>query len=264
MPRTACSWRAAGKADRSEVTKWGRAEAPIMRFTCRMSARLTRPLEPSLISALVRPREREGESMVDELTPIATSMAHEMNVNAYEPDCLQIARLNAFDAEGCVADYFRASWWRKLFGALSPQQCTDIMVSNTEAALMIWAMKVRQDGEWDHKPKIAARFLSLSNHSHYRYTYDHVKCYYDIWSNIHYGYVGAAAGFDESVLLDGAGLEQIGSDLFRRRWPTQSAGVSGLRAYDDESDRVSISMVSSCSPWCPPTSRRASWSRPSS
>lgn len=38
------------------------------------------------------------------------------------------------------------------------------------------------------------------------------------------------------------GLEQIGSDMFRRRWPTQSTGVSGLRAYDDESDRVSISM----------------------
>lgn len=180
--------------------------------------------------------------MIDELTPIATYMAHEMNVNAHGPDCLQIARLNAFDAEGCVADYFKASWWRKLFGALSPQQCTDIMVSNTEAALMMWAMKVRQDGEWDHKPKIAARFLSPTNHSHYWFTYDAVKYYYDIWSNIHYGYVGAAAGFDESVLLDGAGLEQIGSDLFRRRWLTQSAGVSGLRAYDDESDRNSISM----------------------
>ena len=124
MPRTACSWRAAGKADRSEVTKWGRAEAPIMRFTCRMSARLTRPLEPSLISALVRPREREGESMVDELTPIATSMAHEMNVNAYEPDCLQIARLNAFDAEGCVADYFRASSRLLIWSAGGSSRCS--------------------------------------------------------------------------------------------------------------------------------------------
>lgn len=46
---------------------------------------------------------------------------------------------------------------------------------NAEAALMMWAMKVRQDGEWDRKSKIAARFLSPSNHSHYWYTYDQVK-----------------------------------------------------------------------------------------
>jgi len=180
--------------------------------------------------------------MVDELTPIATYMAHEMNVNAHGPDCLQMARLNSFDAEGCVADYFKAPWWRKLFGTLSPQQCTDIMVSNSEAALMMWAMKVRQDGEWDHKPKIKARFLSPTNHSHYQYTYDKTKYFYDIWSNIHYGYVGTAAGFDEGVLLDGAGLEQIGSDLLRLRWPTYSAGIEGLRAFDDGPDRNAISL----------------------
>ena len=180
--------------------------------------------------------------MTDELTPIATYMAHEMNVNAHSPDCRRMAELNSFDAEGCVANYFKASWWRKLFGALSPQQCTDIMVSNSEAALMMWAMKVRQNGEWDHKPKIYARFRSPTNNSRVWYTYDRVKYYYDIWSNIHYGYVGSAAGFDEGVLLDGAGLEQIGSDLLRRRWPTYTAGVDGLRAFDDDSDRTAISL----------------------
>ena len=107
---------------------------------------------------------------------------------------------------------------------------------------MMWAMKVRQDGEWDHKPKIKARFLSRANYSHFWYTYDQVKYYYDIWSNIHYGYVGTAAGFSEGVLLDGAGLEQIGSDLLRLRWPTYAAGVDGLRAFDDDHDRAAISV----------------------
>ncbi|MOA31335.1 hypothetical protein D3C78_1524870 [compost metagenome] len=60
---------------------------------------------------------------------------------------------------------------------------------------------------------------------------------YDIWSNIHYGYVGMAGGFSESLLLDGAGLEQIASDSLR--WirdskkfpgPKRSEGVDGLRA----------------------------------
>ena len=61
-------------------------------------------------------------------------------------------------------------------------------------------------------------------------------------SNIHYGYVGTAAGFDEGVLLDGAGLEQIGSDLLRLRWPTYSAGIEGLRALDAGPDRNAISL----------------------
>ena len=41
--------------------------------------------------------------------------------------------------------------------------------------------------------------------------------YSDIGSNIHYDYVGTAAGFDEGVLLDGAGLEQIGDHSSRGR-----------------------------------------------
>ncbi|MDH1262060.1 polymorphic toxin type 44 domain-containing protein [Pseudomonas sp. GD03944] len=39
---------------------------------------------------------------------------------------------------------------------------------------------------------------------------------YDIWSNIHYGYVRRAGFFSESVLPDGAGLEQIASDSIRK------------------------------------------------
>ena len=63
-----------------------------------------------------------------------------------------------------------------------------------------------------------------------------------MWSNIHYGYVGAAAGFSDGVLLDGAGLEQVGSTLLRGKTPTRSTGVSGLRAWDDPADRAGISV----------------------
>ena len=55
-------------------------------------------------------------------------------------------------------------------------------------------------------------------------------------------HVDLAAKFTEDVLLDGAGLEQIGTDLLRRRWPTRSRGIQGLRAYDDPSDRAAISL----------------------
>lgn len=76
-----------------------------------------------------------------------------------------------------------------------------------------------------------------------------VDYFYDIWSNIHYGYVGCISGLSEGVLLDGAGLEQIASDSIRkvqeweaRKGPQRSADIEGMRAWDDISDRVSISI----------------------
>ena len=53
-----------------------------------------------------------------------------------------------------------------------------------------------------------------------------VVFYYDIWANIHYGYVGKAAGFSENDLLTGAALEQA----------VAHPGQTG----DDLSDRASI------------------------
>lgn len=180
--------------------------------------------------------------MVDELTPIAVYMAHEMNTNAHGPDCKQMAALNKVEAESCITNYIKAPLWRQIFGAVTPQQCVDIMVSSHQAALLMWTAKVMQNAAWDHKPKIRARFPSPTTHTGIWHTYDKTRYFYDIWSNIHYGYVGAAAGFDESILLDGAGLEQIGTDLLRRHWPTRTPGIEGLRAFDDASDRISISL----------------------
>ena len=39
--------------------------------------------------------------------------------------------------------------------------------------------------------------------------YKNYDQYYDIWSNIHYGYVGLGVGFDENTLLDGSDLQQV-------------------------------------------------------
>nr|WP_259640295.1 polymorphic toxin type 44 domain-containing protein [Pseudomonas syringae group genomosp. 3] len=85
-------------------------------------------------------------------------------------------------------------------------------------------------------------FNNDTRHKQGRYAY-----YYHIWSNIHYGYIGMAAGFSESVLLEGAGLEQIASETLvkaknpiEKPWPAPSEGISGLRAWDDDPDRISI------------------------
>jgi hypothetical protein len=180
--------------------------------------------------------------MPDELTQIATYMAHEMNANARGSVVRRMRELNSFSGEACIAEYLKADFWQKLFGSLSPRQCMDIDISGQEAAVLMWTVKVMQNADWDHKPKIADQFKSTVSKNGFWHAYDSKLYFYDVWSNIHYGYVGIAAGFSESTLLDGAGLEQIGSDLVRRRWPVRTPNVRGLRAYDDGPDRSSISI----------------------
>ena len=191
---------------------------------------------PGTIGAQGRPAHR------DELTPIADYIAAEMNRNAHGDDVRRMAQMNAFSSTDCITDFTNLPLWKQLLGlGIRPEQCVDMQMSYNTAALLAWAAKVRQDGDWDHKPKIAARFRSCtSTGAGYWHLYGSTLYYYDVWSNVHYGYVGRAAGFSTSTLLDGAGLEQIGSNLARLNWPSRTPGVPGLRAFDDAHDRSSV------------------------
>lgn len=71
--------------------------------------------------------------------------------------------------------------------------------------------KVAVNCDWDHKPYILKTFnFKHLKEPQKRHQLGDFNYYHDIWSNIHYGYVGTAAGFIESELLEGAGIEQIG------------------------------------------------------
>lgn len=169
----------------------------------------------------------------DEVSPIAAYILKEIARNAVSRDALQIKNLNAMSATDCYATYQAMPWWQQLFSGSYLQACNEGAASAKLAALAAWALQVRQNGPWDHKPYIGKTY---KYHAYYQgRTY-----YYDIWSNIHYGFVGRACGFSRGELLDGAGLEQIGSDLFRGTWPSAQSGVDGLRRFDDASDRLSI------------------------
>jgi hypothetical protein len=180
----------------------------------------------------------------DEITPIARYIVTEMNTNVHGADVKRMAEMNSFSASTCIADFSRLPLWKQILGlGIRPEQCVAIAISYRAAALIAWGMKVRQNGDWDHKPKIAARFTPRSpgGQQHW-HLYGDVLYYYDVWSNLHYGYVGRAAGFSESILLDGAGLEQIGSTLLRLKLPEKSPAVAGLQAWDDPQDRAAIIM----------------------
>lgn len=182
--------------------------------------------------------------MADELTPIADYMVQEMRTNSTGADVRRMLENNRFSSTTCIADYQKLPWWQQLLGlGITPDQCINMEMSARTAALISWGLNVRQNGIWDHKPIIARRFNPRNpggpQHWH---QYNTTLYYYDVWSNVHYGYVGKAAGFSDSVLLDGAGLEQIGSTLLRLSRPQRDATASGLRAWDAPEDRAGIEM----------------------
>ena len=62
----------------------------------------------------------------------------------------------------------------------------------------------RGGGEWDHKPRIFPVWGSKNRLGNSADVYEH-----DIWSNIHYGFIGHHLGFTLKILIDGAGIAQI-------------------------------------------------------
>jgi hypothetical protein len=156
-----------------------------------------------------------SQVFVDELTPIASYIAREMNYNPESALGQQLKRLNRGDQTlRCLADYASSPWWRQAIGS-QPRDCERLGMNDKFMALMLWKAKVGTDCHWDHKPKIRGRsdFWSRSTGSAEWHVYGTMAYNFDCWSNIHFGYVGTAVGFSETVLLDGAGVAQFVDDL---------------------------------------------------
>jgi hypothetical protein len=114
-------------------------------------------------------------------------------------------------------------------------------------AFVSFGWMVRQNGPWDPKPYIKANFEAGVSQRIGSYWYN-----YDIWGNIMFGYLGIAGGFSESELLNGAGLEQIGSDTWyaaryldpcllpRPRYGSRAAPL--LWTWDHPEDRLAAKM----------------------
>lgn len=181
---------------------------------------------------------------LDELTPIAHWMVQEMRCNVGGESAQRILKLNSYSLGTCLTQTREWSWWQRMIGTTHlPAVCTNKMISTKAAAFLAWAYLVRQNGPWDHKPIIARLFTPAvdTGEQHYHRYHDYVY-FYDVWSNIHYGYVGRACGFSESELLGGAGLEQVGSDLLRGERPKFRDGTGWLRRFDSMEDRVAVEL----------------------
>ncbi|WP_028624055.1 polymorphic toxin type 44 domain-containing protein [Pseudomonas sp. Ant30-3] len=184
----------------------------------------------------------------DQMEPLANYIAGEMNRNIHDPAVLKMRRLIDYDPDVAAKQFLELPLLARMGGR---PNFGDIAKAQKVAAAAIWTKKVGQGMEWDHKPKLRKLFPGV-RHKQGKYDY-----YYDIWSNIHYGYVGIIGGISESVLLDGAGAEQIVSDSIRKgdevltkpiaEWklpgphPTASPWTD-FRSWDDVADRLSISI----------------------
>jgi uncharacterized Zn-binding protein involved in type VI secretion len=183
----------------------------------------------------------------DLMEELASYIAGEMNTNIHHPSILKMKDLLSYDVAKETRKQMELPWFAQI-GTTSPQA---IGAANGAAAMALFTERVGQDRPWDHKPILAEKYNGVVYHKQGDYDY-----FYDIWSNIHYGYVGRAGGLSESVLLDGAGAEQIVSDALRKMGevvlkpkedrklpgPNRSADIDGLRAWDDAPDRTSISI----------------------
>ncbi|MFC9624800.1 polymorphic toxin type 44 domain-containing protein [Streptomyces sp. NPDC056930] len=74
-------------------------------------------------------------------------------------------------------------------------------------ALGLWGTSVASGSVWDHKPNLRNKFgLSGENADdlHFKIPGEGSELFYDVWSNIHYGSIGRAAGFTGGALHAGA------------------------------------------------------------
>jgi hypothetical protein len=181
-----------------------------------------------LLATYGRPR------MIDELSAIARYMASEMNHNPLTESGRRIREALTI-GDRCLSEWKQAPKWLTYTG-FTPKQCTDMSITGFMMACKLWKDMVGYECPWDHKPMIERNFPSSITRGGKWHIYDHTAYFYDVWSNMHYGCVGRAVGFDLDTLLDGAGLAQANRDnkMPFRFWQ--------LRSYDHAEDRLSIKL----------------------
>ena len=155
-------------------------------------------------------------------------------------DAINRSKLSTKESDKAIEDMKKAKWY-ELFRIYGDQQILNSTLHQSGVTMVEakarWFLQVRQGGPWDHKPMLRKMYESMASpprpfgsmgkafHFPVRGDIFH-EYYYDIWSNIHYGYVGAKCGFDESTLQGGA-----------------ASGLPGA-GDNDEGDVISIKIIS--------------------
>ena len=119
-----------------------------------------------------------------------------------------------------LKEYDRRLYHPTMMEIFARSQNPEIIDPFYAGALSAWVEQVDDGKDWDHKwqivkdkdlMKVTVHRLTPSkvcSHSHY-HKYKNYDYFFDVWSNIHYGYVGLSVGFDEDTLLKGSDIQQF-------------------------------------------------------
>ncbi|WP_296953062.1 polymorphic toxin type 44 domain-containing protein [uncultured Massilia sp.] len=182
----------------------------------------------------------------NDVVGIAEYMVAEMKRNPFSEEGRKMTEANAYDMAKEMEAWNALPWYAKFGG---PPDYAGIAAGKKMAAYSIWAERVAPNRPWDHKPILAERLRKQHIFRKGWQRYGNEDYFYDIWSNIHYGYVGVACGFSADELLGGAGLAQAGSDFLRdarklrvpriQHHPENGAWANRM---DDIPDHISIKL----------------------
>jgi hypothetical protein len=133
------------------------------------------------------------------------------------------------------SDFQSLKWYEKVL----PLGEVDDLVSGGQA-LHRWRNIVGYGKPWDHKPCIFAETGDTAF-----YLDRMLKFRFDIWSNVHYGFVGRAIGFPTKLLIDGAGFAQARNDGVPNSEISRKASQGKLYEFDHPEDTAAIKLGTS-------------------
>ena len=189
----------------------------------------------------------------DQALEVAAWIVKEIQTNVESDAAQRIKQQNAYSGLEAIERWQREgeslNIVQRLAREVTRPNFMQIEMQLKAAALGRWAWLTMPGGVWDHKTYFQEggekheEFATVGISAYpWHHKYQGYEYFYDIWSNIHYGYVGRYIGFVEDTLLDGAGLAQYGSDLTELKWPENRSDTNGegFRRFDDVTDYLSV------------------------
>jgi RHS repeat-associated protein len=183
---------------------------------------------------------QEGGCVVHEVIKFIIGRMRE---DAASQEITHIRELNeSHRYEDAWAECQRVPWWQRLLVCGQYlQRALDIDIAARNAALVEFGCLVADHrlrpvcGQWDYKKEIGERRDLGRNAQRIDFCSigidEEVIFYYDIWANTHFGYVGTAGGFSEDLLLEGAAIEHMGSNLGQTQDDPSDQVCAGIGIY---------------------------------
>ena len=117
--------------------------------------------------------------------------------------------------------------WLSLSAGPSSSNLSSSMILH---ALVEFKGLVGNKKPWDYKQLVYGLRDCVDIYAGKQYYYD-----YDIWGNIHFGYIGLVAGFDRETLLIGAGFAQYVAGT-----KSTACNIGDIKVCDDPKDTIAI------------------------